>query len=87
MISHAALLIFFLQIIKDHVNSDGSGSHAFFSYGMWTCLAAMVLLFLGTIIVFFTCCTERRSKKNGNYREKKKSRHHHRDNSYTNNRY
>lgn len=42
------------------MNSDGSGSHAYYSVGMWTCLAAMVLLFLGMILVFFTCCSERR---------------------------
>jgi len=50
-------------IIKDHVNSDGSGSHAYYSVGMWTVLAAMILLFFGMIIVFFTCCTERRKNR------------------------
>jgi len=49
-------------IIKNHVNKDGSGSHAYYSIGMWTTLAAMILLFLGTIIVFFTCCAGRREK-------------------------
>jgi len=29
-------------IIKKHVNKDGSGSHAYYSVGMWTCLAAFV---------------------------------------------
>jgi len=56
-------------VIKNHVNSDGSGSHAYYSVGLWACLAAMILLFLGTIIVFFTCCTGRRRRdsagKNG----------------------
>jgi hypothetical protein len=52
-----------LQIIKNHVNSDGSGSHAYYSIGMWTTLAAMVLLFFGMILVFFTCCTERRKNR------------------------
>jgi len=51
-------------IIKDHVNSDGSGSHAFYSIGMWTCLAAMILLFLGMWIVLFTCCSARRERRN-----------------------
>jgi len=50
-------------IIKNHVNSDGSGSHAFYSVGMWTTLAAMILLFFGMIIVFFTCCSERRKSR------------------------
>jgi len=50
-------------IIKNHVNSDGSGSHAYYSIGMWTTLAAMVLLFFGMILVFFTCCSERRKNR------------------------
>jgi len=50
-------------IIKNHVNSDGKGSHAVYSIGMWTCLAAFVLLFFGTIIVFVTCCTRRRKDR------------------------
>jgi len=56
-------------IIKNHVNSDGKGSHAFYSIGMWTCLAAFILLFLGTVIVFFTCCTRRRRERHGTYKE------------------
>jgi len=50
-------------IIKNHVNKDGSGSHAFYSVGMWTCLAAMICLFFGAIIVFVTCCTSRRKNR------------------------
>lgn len=46
-------------IIKNKVNSDGSGSHAYYSVGMWTILAAMVLLFFATFIVFFTCFSAR----------------------------
>jgi len=49
-------------VIKNHVNKDGSGSHAFYSVGMWTTLAAMILLFFGAIIVFFTCCTGRKER-------------------------
>jgi hypothetical protein len=64
-----------LQIIKNHVNSDGSGSHAFYSVGMWTCLAAMVLLFFGTIIVFITCCTHSRRTSKTTYRHSTSSRH------------
>lgn len=47
-------------IIKNNVNSDGTGSHAYYSIGMWTILAAMVCLFLATILVFFSCCSNRR---------------------------
>ena len=50
-------------IIKNRVNKDGSGSHAYYSVGMWTCLAAMLLLFFGMIFVFFSCCSGRRERK------------------------
>jgi hypothetical protein len=46
-------------IIKNKVNNDGSGSHAYYSVGMWTILAAMILLFFATFIVFFTCFSSR----------------------------
>jgi hypothetical protein len=46
-------------IIKNKVNKDGSGSHAYYSVGMWTILAAMILLFFATFIVFFTCFSAR----------------------------
>ncbi|MCJ1360484.1 MAG: hypothetical protein MMC33_010489 [Icmadophila ericetorum] len=52
-------------IIKDHVNSDGSGSHAFYSVGMWTILAAMILLFFGMFIVLFTCFSARKERRRG----------------------
>jgi len=58
-------------IIKNAVNSDGKGSNAYYSVGMWTILAAMVLLFLATIIIFVSCFRSRRSnrtsKVNGAY--------------------
>lgn len=56
------------QIIKKHVNSDGSGSRAHYSTGMWTCLAAMILLFLGMFIVLFTCFSARKAKKSASYK-------------------
>jgi len=56
-------------IIKNHVNSDGSGSHAYYSVGMWTCLTAMILLFFGAIIVFITCCTHRRTNSKAAHRD------------------
>jgi hypothetical protein len=49
-------------IVKDKVNNDGSGSHAYYSVGMWTILAAMILLFFATFIVFFTCFSARMHK-------------------------
>jgi len=49
-------------VIKNHVNKDGSGSHAFYSIGMWTTLAGMIVLFFGAIIVFVTCCTGRKDR-------------------------
>lgn len=45
--------------IKNHVNSDGSGSNAYYSTGMWTILAAMITLFLGSLIMVFTCFSAR----------------------------
>lgn len=50
-------------IIKNAVNNDGTGSHAYYSVGMWTILAAMILLFFATIIVFFSCCSSRRTNR------------------------
>ncbi|KAI9853871.1 MAG: hypothetical protein M1830_006620 [Pleopsidium flavum] len=50
-------------IIKNHVNKDGSGSHAYYSTGMWTILAAMIFLFLGTLIVLFTCFSARKKTR------------------------
>lgn len=49
--------------VKDHVNEQNKGSHAYYSVGMWTCLAAMVLLFLGMFIVLFTCFSARKKKR------------------------
>lgn len=50
-------------IIKDHVNKDGSGSHAKFGLGIWTELAALILLFFATFVVFFTCFSSRMHRK------------------------
>jgi len=64
-------------IIKDHVNNDGSGSVAFFDVGMWTILAAMILLFFGMFIVLFTCFSARRARKRGVYDSKYATDGHH----------
>jgi uncharacterized membrane protein len=47
-------------IIKNNVNSDGTGRQAYFSVGMWTILVAMVCLFFATFLVLFTCVSNRR---------------------------
>ncbi|KDR77417.1 hypothetical protein GALMADRAFT_65751 [Galerina marginata CBS 339.88] len=52
-------------IVKDHVNKDGSGSHAAFGTGMWTELGAMVALFFGAFLVFCSCCGARRRSNRG----------------------
>jgi len=56
-------------IVKRHVNSDGSGSHAFFSTGMWTILAAMIILFIATFIVLFTCFSSRMHRQDRTTKE------------------
>jgi hypothetical protein len=53
-------------IVKDHVNKDGSGSHANFGVGMWTELASMILLFLGGFLVLVSCCGARRRNRGVN---------------------
>jgi uncharacterized membrane protein len=55
-------------IIKNHVNSnrDASGSSAKFGVGMWTELAAMILLLIATLLVLLTCCSSRMHKQNKN---------------------
>ncbi|KAG4031708.1 hypothetical protein MFRU_008g00710 [Monilinia fructicola] len=50
-------------IIKNHVNGDASGSHAYFSVGIWCVLAAMVAGFLGAVLVFVTCLSKRMHEK------------------------
>jgi len=63
------------KVIKDNVNGDGSGSVAYFSVGMWTILAAMILLFFGMFIVLFTCFSARRANKGGVYESKHSNGH------------
>ena len=50
-------------VVKRHVNNDRSGSHAYYSAGMWCVLAAMILLFFGMFITLFTCFSARKEKK------------------------
>jgi hypothetical protein len=51
-------------IVKNHVNKDGSGSTAAYSVGMWTILAAMILLLFATALVLLTCCSSRVHRQN-----------------------
>lgn len=52
-------------IIKNGVNKSGTGAHASYSTAMWTCMAAMILLFIGTFWVLFTCLSKRRHERRG----------------------
>jgi hypothetical protein len=47
------------NVVKNDVNSDGSGSDASFSVGIWTVLVAGICALLGSIIVFLSCCSAR----------------------------
>lgn len=55
----ASLTPSLVQVLRNHVNSNGNGNYAEYSTGMWTCIAAMACLFLGSLIVLFTCCSAR----------------------------
>ena len=65
------------QVIKNHVNANAakSGSNAYYSTGMWTILAAVILLFFGMLIVLFTCFSSRKEKKRTSYSYADKNSH------------
>jgi len=48
-----------VQILRNHVNSNSAADYANYSTGMWTCVAAMGSLFVGSLVVLFTCCSAR----------------------------
>lgn len=50
-------------IIRDKVNGDGAGSHASYSVGIWTILAAAITSLLGAAVVLLTCCSARLHKR------------------------
>jgi hypothetical protein len=50
-------------MLKRHINRDGSGSHAKYGNAMWSLVAAVVCLFLGTFVVLGTCCSARMHKQ------------------------
>ncbi|KAI4155752.1 MAG: hypothetical protein LQ340_000772 [Diploschistes diacapsis] len=50
-------------IVRNDVNGDGQNSRAYYGSGLWTLVAAFVLLFLGMFILLFTCFSARRQKK------------------------
>ncbi|KAK6403795.1 hypothetical protein LTR95_018923 [Oleoguttula sp. CCFEE 5521] len=46
-------------ILRHHINSDWSGSHATFGDGIWCLVAGFVLLFWGWLLVGLTCLRNR----------------------------
>lgn len=60
----AVVIIAFISMgrLKHHVKSSG-GLHASYGVGMWTALAAMILLFLAIPFLFFSCCSGLRGKR------------------------
>jgi hypothetical protein len=56
-------------IVRNHVNKDGSGSHATFSTGMWTMLVGTISLFLAFFFVLFSCCSARMHRQRGTSKE------------------
>ena len=50
-------------IVRNKVNDMGDGRTATWGAGIWTLLAALVMLFLATVIVLLTCCSSRLHKK------------------------
>ena len=65
-----SLIYSLVQLLKNHVNSNGAGVHADYSIGMWTCVAAMASLFVGSVVVLCTCC----STRHGRYRDRDRRR-------------
>lgn len=51
--------------LKSHVQAAGLSAH--YGVGMWTCLAAFILLFFAMLLLFFSCCSGLRGK----HRDKK----------------
>jgi glucan phosphoethanolaminetransferase (alkaline phosphatase superfamily) len=70
IISLIAMAISFsiFGVIKNNVNRDGTGSHAYYGVAQWLLLAATLALLLGSIIVFCSCCSTRNSHKTSKYR-------------------
>jgi len=56
------------------VNSNGTGVYAEYSTGMWTCIAAMGSLFVGSLILLFTCCSARYVRDRERERERRVTR-------------
>ena len=52
--------------IASAANKSSTSDNAVMAYygsGMWTLVAAFVLLFIGMFVVLFTCCSRRRQRK------------------------
>lgn len=48
--------------LKTHVQAQGLKAH--YGTGIWTCLAAFILLFFAMLLLFFSCCSGLRGRKN-----------------------
>jgi hypothetical protein len=68
--------------LKNHVQAAGLKAH--YGTGMWTCLAAFILLFFAMLLLFFSCCSGLRGRKNkdrNRYDEKHSKHSKHREDS------
>jgi hypothetical protein len=71
--SLAIIVVAFISMgrLKHHVKTSG-GLHASYGVGMWTALAAMILLFFAIPFLFFSCCSGLRGKRRDKYAYKSK---------------
>ena len=69
----AVMVVAFVSFgyLKSHVQSNG-GLSAHYGIGMWTCVAAFVLLFLAMLLLFLSCCSglRRKHRNKDNHKEK-----------------
>ena len=67
--------------LKSHVQAAGLSAH--YGVGMWTCLAAFILLFFAMLLLFFSCCSGLRGKRRDKrrYNEKDLKHREHREDS------
>ena len=63
--------------LKKHVQAAGLSAH--YGVGMWTCLAAFILLFLAMLLLLFSCCSGLRGKRKERKHYSEKGRTHRED--------
>lgn len=63
--------------LKSHVQAAGLKAH--YGTGMWTCLAAFILLFFAMLLLFFSCCSGLRGKHTDKKRYNEKHSKHRED--------